>query len=319
MSDRLYIIVPCYNEEEVLTKTGELFLDKLLQLIKDGKVSNDSRIMYVNDGSKDATWDVISQMAAEDDHVCGISQSRNRGHQNALMAGMMEAVDKADYVITIDCDGQDDIDTMDMMIEEYKNGSDIVYGVRNSRKSDTFSKRFSAQAYYKLMKLMGAEIVYNHADYRLVSAKALEALAQYKEVNLFLRGIFPIVGFKSTCVYYERHERLAGESHYPLGKMIAFAMDGVTSFSVKPIRIITVMGLIVAVISFLAVLWSAIGSLLGNTVQGWASMTCIIAFLGGIQLTAIGVLGEYVGKIYLEVKGRPRYIISDRTWEHDNK
>ena len=319
MSDRLYIIVPCYNEEEVLTKTGKLFLDKLLQLIKDGKVSNDSRIMYVNDGSKDATWDVISQMAAEDVHVCGISQSRNRGHQNALMAGMMEAVDKADYVITIDCDGQDDIDTMDMMIEEYKNGSDIVYGVRNSRKSDTFSKRFSAQAYYKLMKLMGAEIVYNHADYRLVSAKALEALAQYKEVNLFLRGIFPIVGFKSTCVYYERHERLAGESHYPLGKMIAFAMDGVTSFSVKPIRIITVMGLIVAVISFLAVLWSAIGSLLGNTVQGWASMTCIIAFLGGIQLTAIGVLGEYVGKIYLEVKGRPRYIISDRTWEHDNK
>lgn len=319
MSDRLYIIVPCYNEEEVLTKTGKLFLDKLLQLIKDGKVSNDSRIMYVNDGSKDATWDVISQMAAEDVHVCGISQSRNRGHQNALMAGMMEAVDKADYVITIDCDGQDDIDTMDMMIEEYKNGSDIVYGVRNSRKSDTFSKRFSAQAYYKLMKLMGAEIVYNHADYRLVSEKALEALAQYKEVNLFLRGIFPIVGFKSTCVYYERHERLAGESHYPLGKMIAFAMDGVTSFSVKPIRIITVMGLIVAVISFLAVLWSAIGSLLGNTVQGWASMTCIIAFLGGIQLTAIGVLGEYVGKIYLEVKGRPRYIISDRTWEHDNK
>ena len=317
MGNRLFIIVPCYNEEKVLPESGKLFLSKLTQLINDGKIKEDSRILYVNDGSKDATWDIITKMSKEDKHVIGISQSRNRGHQNALMAGMMEAKGKADCVITIDCDGQDDIDTMDLMIDEYIKGSDIVYGVRNSRKTDTFSKRFTAQTYYKLMKLMGADIVYNHADYRLVSARALEALEQYKEVNLFLRGIFPIVGFKSTCVYYERHERLAGESHYPLGKMVAFAIDGVTSFSVKPIRIITVMGLIVAVISFIAVLWSAIGSILGNTVPGWASTTCIIAFLGGIQLTAIGVLGEYVGKIYLEVKGRPRYIISDRTGERE--
>jgi len=313
MDTTLYIVVPCYNEEQVLPITSELFLNEIDDLCQKGKISSNSRIMFVNDGSTDSTWDIISNLANKNEKYIGISQSRNRGHQNALLAGMMEAMDKADIVITIDCDGQDDISAMEEMVDAYHDGVDIVYGVRSDRKTDSFGKRFTAQAYYRLLKLMGVEVVYNHADYRLVSSKVLKSFSQYKEVNLFLRGMFPLVGFKSTSVYYERHERMAGKTHYPISKMLALAIDGITSLSVKPIRIITGLGILVAIISFLAVIWFAIGAVCGNTVPGWASTTCIIAFLGGIQLIAIGVLGEYIGKIYLEVKARPRYIISERT------
>lgn len=313
MDTTLYIVVPCYNEEQVLPITSELFLKEIDDLCQKGKIGSNSRIMFVNDGSTDSTWDIISNLADKNEKYIGISQSRNRGHQNALLAGMMEAMDKADIVITIDCDGQDDISAMEEMVDAYHDGVDIVYGVRSDRKTDSFGKRFTAQAYYRLLKLMGVEVVYNHADYRLVSSKVLKSFSQYKEVNLFLRGMFPLVGFKSTSVYYERHERMAGKTHYPISKMLALAIDGITSLSVKPIRIITGLGILVAIISFLAVIWFAIGAVCGNTVPGWASTTCIIAFLGGIQLIAIGVLGEYIGKIYLEVKARPRYIISERT------
>lgn len=316
MDTKLYIVIPCYNEEQVLPITSKLFLDEINDLCQKGKISTESKIMFVNDGSKDKSWDIICELAKTDSHFIGISQSRNRGHQNALVAGMMEAKDIADVVITIDCDGQDDITAMEEMIDAYHGGSDIVYGVRSDRKTDSFGKRFTAETYYKLLGAMGVEVVYNHADYRLVSAKVLQSFAQYKEVNLFLRGMFPLVGYRSSCVYYERHERMAGRTHYPLGKMIMLAVDGITSLSVKPIRIITGIGMIVALISFAAVIWSIVRELTGSTVDGWASMTCIISFLGGIQLIAIGVLGEYIGKIYLEVKGRPRYIISERTEEH---
>jgi len=319
MNTKLYIIVPCYNEEQVLPITCELFLNELNTLIEKDKISPESRIMFVNDGSKDKTWDIICDLAEKDEHYIGISQSRNRGHQNAVLAGMMEAKDIADIIISIDCDGQDDIAAMEEMVDEYHKGSDIVYGVRSSRKTDSFGKRVTAQMFYRLLEVMGVEVVYNHADYRLVSAKVLQSFAEYKEVNLFLRGMFPLVGYKSTCVYYERHERMAGKTHYPLGKMLALAIDGITSLSVKPIRIITGMGLFVAFISFIAVIWFAVGAIIGNTIPGWASTTCIIAMLGGIQLIAIGVLGEYIGKIYLEVKARPRYIISERTGEESNK
>ena len=311
----LYIVVPCYCESEVLPITSKLFLDELNTLIGKEKISEKSRILFVNDGSSDDTWSIICGLSKENEHFKGISLSRNRGHQNALLAGMMEAKTVADVVITIDCDGQDDIEAMEKMIDEYDSGADIVYGARSSRKTDSFAKRFTAQTYYKLLASMGVEVVYNHADYRLVSAKVLEAFSEYKEVNLFLRGMFPLVGFKSTTVLYERHERMAGKTHYPLKKMIGLAMDGITSLSVKPIRLITGMGIGVALISFLAVIWFFIGAMTGKTVQGWASTTCIIAFLGGIQLIAIGVLGEYIGKIYMEVKERPRYIISSRTDE----
>ncbi len=314
----LYIIIPCYNEETVLPITSKLFLNKLNSLIKSGKISNNSRILFINDGSKDKTWEIICSLAKQDEHFIGISQSRNRGHQNAVLAGLMEAKDKCDITISIDCDGQDDINAMDEMVDQYLQGCEIVYGVRSKRDTDTFFKRFTAEGFYKLLNWMGAEVVYNHADYRLVSSRVLKEFANFKEVNLFLRGMFPLVGFKSTSVYYERHERIAGESHYPLSKMLGLAFDGITSLSIKPIRIITALGTIIAGFSFLGIVWSVIMHLMNRSVAGWSSMTCIICLLGGVQLICLGVLGEYIGKIYMEVKHRPRYIISERTESKEN-
>ena len=309
----LYIIIPCYNEEKVLPITSTMFLEKIKSLVNKGKISDKSRIMFVNDGSKDRTWEIICELAKTDEHYIGISQSRNRGHQNAVLAGLMEAKDNCDITISIDCDGQDDINAMDKMVDEYLNGCEIVYGVRSNRQTDTFFKRFTAQGFYKLLNAMGAEVVYNHADYRLVSSRVLKEFENFKEVNLFLRGMFPLVGFKSTSVYYERHERIAGESHYPLRKMLALAFDGITSLSIKPIRMITGLGIAIAMLSFAGVIWSIVIAILGKTVAGWASMVCIVSFIGGIQLICVGVIGEYIGKIYMEVKHRPRYIISERT------
>ena len=319
MNDRqnpvLYIVIPCYNEQEVLPITAPLFLKKITDLVAAGKISGDSRVLFVNDGSKDATWDIIRELARADEHYLGICQSRNRGHQNAVLAGLMEAKDRCDITISIDCDGQDDINAMDGMVDAYRDGCDVVYGVRSKRDTDTFFKRFTAESFYKLLNAMGAEVVFNHADYRLMSARVLQEFSNFKEVNLFLRGMVPLVGFKSTTVTYERHERIAGESHYPLSKMLALAFDGITSLSVKPIRMITGFGVFVAFISFLGVVWAVIQALLGHTVSGWASMTSIICFVSGVQLICLGVIGEYIGKIYMETKARPRYIISERTWE----
>ena len=311
----LYIVIPCYNEEKVLPITSGMFLEKINTLAAAGKISPESRVLFVNDGSKDNTWNIITELAAKDEHYIGISQSRNRGHQNAVLAGLMEAKDKCDITISIDCDGQDDINAMDEMVDAYRDGCEVVYGVRSRRDTDTFFKRFTAEGFYHLMNFLGADIVFNHADYRLISSRALQEFANFKEVNIFLRGMVPLVGFKSTSVYYERHERLAGESHYPLKKMLALAFDGITSLSVKPIRFITGLGLIFSVLSFVGVLWAVIASILGRTVAGWASTMCIVCFMGGIQLLCLGVIGEYIGKIYLETKARPRYIISERTWE----
>ena len=307
-------MIPCYNEQEVLPITCELFKRKIEQLSVAGKVSSGSRVLFVNDGSNDATWEIIEGLAASDSVYRGICLSRNRGHQNALLCGLMEARSLADITISIDCDGQDDIDAMDAMVDAYLDGCDIVYGVRSSRETDTGFKRFTAQSFYRLMEKMGVETVYNHADYRLMSSRALDALAEFREVNLFLRGMVPLVGFKSTSVYYERHERIAGESHYPLSKMLALAVNGITSLSVKPIRIITGFGLVVSLISFIGVIWAVVVSITGNAVAGWASMTSILCFLLGVLLLSVGVIGEYIGKIYLEVKARPRYIVSEKTW-----
>ena len=315
----LYIVIPCYNEQEVLPITAPQFLEKLKQLVGEGKISDNSRILFVDDGSRDKTWEIITRLSSEDIHFTGIQQSRNRGHQNAVLAGLMEAKDLCDITISIDCDGQDDINAMDEMVDCYLDGCQIVYGVRKSRDTDTFFKRTTALGFYKVLNMFGVESVYNHADYRLVSSRVLQAFANFKEVNLFLRGMFPLVGFKSTSVYYDRQERLAGESHYPLSKMINLAIDGITSLSVKPLRMITVLGMIVAFVSFVGVIWSFIQALLGMTVAGWASMTCIICFVSGVQLVGIGVLGEYIGKIYLEVKARPRYIISQKAGDLTGK
>ena len=309
----LYIVIPCYNEQEVLPITAPMFLQKLADLTAAGKISPDSRVLFVNDGSKDRTWEIICDLAARDPHYAGICQSRNRGHQNAVLAGLMEAKSRCDITISIDCDGQDDINAMDAMVDAYRDGCDVVYGVRSKRETDTFFKRFTAESFYKILNAMGAEVVFNHADYRLMSARVLEEFARFREVNLFLRGMVPLVGFKSTCVTYERHERIAGESHYPLSKMLALAFDGITSLSIKPIRFITGFGVFVALVSFIGVLWAVIEAALGLTVSGWASMTSIICFVSGVQLICLGVIGEYIGKIYLESKHRPRYIISDTT------
>ena len=309
----LYIVIPCYNEQEVLPITAPMFLQKLADLTAAGKISPESRVLFVNDGSKDRTWEIICDLAARDPHYVGICQSRNRGHQNAVLAGLMEAKSRCDITISIDCDGQDDINAMDAMVDAYRDGCDVVYGVRSKRDTDTFFKRFTAESFYKILNAMGAEVVFNHADYRLMSARVLEEFARFREVNLFLRGMVPLVGFKSTCVTYERHERIAGESHYPLSKMLALAFDGITSLSIKPIRFITGFGVFVALVSFIGVLWAVIEAALGLTVSGWASMTSIICFVSGVQLICLGVIGEYIGKIYLESKHRPRYIISDST------
>lgn len=315
MKPCLYIIIPCYNEEEVLPITNKIFLDKINELVAKGKISNDSRVMFVNDGSKDSTWDIIKKLSEEDEHFIGISQSRNRGHQNAVLAGLMEAKDRCDITISIDCDGQDDVNAMNDMVDEYLNGAEIVYGVRSKRDTDTFFKRFTAEGFYKVLNVMGAEVVFNHADYRLVSSRVLQEFKNFREVNLFLRGMFPLVGFKSTSVYYERAERIAGESHYPLKKMLALAFDGITSLSIKPIRMITSFGFIVAVISFILLVKSIVDKFMGNTVAGWTSIITIVCFLSGVQLICMGVLGEYIGKIYMEIKQRPRYIISERTYK----
>lgn len=317
MAACLYIVIPCYNEQEVLPITAPMFLDKIKTLAAAGKISDESRVLFVNDGSKDRTWEIIEDLSRQDEHYIGISQSRNRGHQNAVLAGLMEAKDRCDITISIDCDGQDDINAMDAMVDAYLDGCDVVYGVRSSRETDTFFKRFTAQSFYKFLSSMGAEVVYNHADYRLISSRALEAFSEFKEVNLFLRGMVPLVGFKSTTVAYSRAERIAGESHYPLKKMIALAVDGITSLSVKPLRLITGFGVFVALISFIGVLWALISALCGATVAGWASMTCIVCFVSGVQLICLGVIGEYIGKIYMETKQRPRYIISKRTWDDE--
>lgn len=309
----LYIVIPCYNEQEVLPQTSGMFLEELQDLIRKSKISDESRIMFVNDGSKDKTWELICELAKKDPHFIGVSQSRNRGHQNAVLAGLMEAKDKCDITISIDCDGQDDIHAMEEMVDAYHDGCEIVYGVRSKRETDTFFKRFTAEGFYKVLNAMGAEVIFNHADYRLMSSRVLQEFANFKEVNLFLRGMVPLVGFKSTCVSYERHERLAGESHYPLKKMLALAFDGITSLSIKPIRMITFTGFLFFAISLLGILWSVIMALSGSSVPGWASTACIVFLMGGLQALFMGVIGEYIGKIYMEVKGRPRYIISERT------
>lgn len=310
----LWIVIPCYNEQQVLPITAPLFRRKLAALADAGKISGKSRILFVNDGSKDDTWKIISSLAAQDEHFIGISQSRNRGHQNAVLAGLMEAKDVCDITISIDCDGQDDINAMDEMVDAYLGGCEVVYGVRRRRDTDTFFKRTTAEGFYHLMNWMGADIVFNHADYRLISARVLQQFADFREVNIFLRGMVPLVGFSSTSVYYDRAERLAGESHYPLKKMLMLAFDGITSLSVKPIRMIAAFGALVSFLSFIGVIWALVMAALGHVVAGWASTVCIVCFMGGIQLLCLGVIGEYIGKIYMETKARPRYIISERTW-----
>ena len=309
----LYLVIPCYNEQEVLPITAPLFLNKIIELRDAGKISDESKVLFVNDGSRDRTWEIISDLSKQDRHYAGISQSRNRGHQNAVLAGLMEAMNRCDITISIDCDGQDDMNAMDDMVDAYLNGYDVVYGVRSSRETDSFFKRFTAQSFYRLLSAMGAEVVYNHADYRLVSARVLHEFESFHEVNLYLRGLIPLVGFRSTTVSYSRAERMAGESHYPLRKMLGLAVDGITSLSVKPLHLITGFGVFVAVISFIGCLWALITALCGKAVAGWASTTCIVCFVSGVQLISLGIIGEYIGKIYLETKARPRYIISERT------
>lgn len=313
MKPILYIVIPCYNEKDVLPLTAPMFLEKLNSLISAKKISDDSRILFVNDGSKDNTWDIISSFAASDKRYKGISLSRNRGQQNAILAGLSEAKDNCDIIVTVDCDGQDDLNAIDLMVDEYLNGCEVVYGVRSSRKSDTFFKRTTAQGFYKFMNSLGVESVYNHSEYRLLSSRVVEHLLSFKEVNLFIRGMVPLVGFRSTSVYYERYERLAGETKYPLKKMLALAFDGITSLSIKPIRLITFLGFIVAVISIIGIIWSVVNAFIGHSVAGWASTVSIVCFLGGVQLISLGIIGEYIGKIYLETKQRPRFIISERT------
>lgn len=313
----LYLIIPCYNEEAVLPVTAPLFLNKLTEMMEEFLISDKSRILFVNDGSRDATWDIIQTLAKADEHYIGISQSRNRGHQNAVLAGLMEVKGVCDITISIDCDGQDDIDVMSDMVERYREGYEIVYGARSTRSTDTFLKRFTAESFYRVLQWMGVEVVFNHADYRLISSRVLEELSNFREVNIYLRGLIPLVGFKSTTVYYERHERMAGEGHYPLSKMLGLAFDGITSLSIRPIRLIAGMGMLVSMLSFLLIIWILIQFFTGNTVQGWASSCAIVCLMGGIQLICIGVVGEYIGKIYLETKARPRWVISDRTYEYE--
>ena len=315
----LWIVVPCYNEEQVLPMTAPLFIRKLRELAEAEKISKNSRVLFVNDGSKDRTWEIIRELAAGHPECLGICQSRNRGHQNAVLAGLMEAKDRCDITISIDCDGQDDLDAMNEMVDKYLAGAEVVYGVRTERKTDTWFKRTTAQGFYRLMRFMGAEVVYNHADYRLISAKVLQHFADFEEVNIFLRGMVPLVGFPSDTVYYERRARLAGESHYPLRKMIALAFNGITSLSVKPITLITTFGIGFSIVGLILMIWAIVRACLGHTVAGWTSTICIICLLGGIQLISLGVLGQYIGKTYLETKHRPRYIISARTWEPETR
>lgn len=315
----LYMVIPCYNEQDVLHETSKQLKNKFTNLIGNDVISKESKIVFVNDGSKDKTWDIICELHKSDSMFSGINLSRNRGHQNAVLAGLMTVKDFCDAIITMDADLQDDIDTIDKMVEKLSEGNDVVYGVRNSRKTDTFFKRFTAESFYKFMKLMGVDIVFNHADFRLMSKRVLEALSDYKEVNLFLRGIVPQIGFKSDNAYYERHERFAGESKYPLKKMISFAVDGITSFSVKPLKIIASTGIAISAFSLIAFLWFFIGHLINSkiAVTGWTSLMCSVWFLGGLNIFFLGIIGEYIGKIYSETKSRPRYIIKDNLLEND--
>lgn len=308
-NDILYIVVPCYNEEEVLHETSKRLKEKMTTLINDRKISDKSRVLFVDDGSKDRTWEIIEELHEGDDLFSGLKLSRNKGHQNALLAGLMTAKDLADISISMDADLQDDINVVDKFVDKYHEGCDIVYGVRSSRKKDTVFKRGTARMFYKLMRLLGVDIIDNHADYRLISKRALEALSQFKEVNLFLRGIVKQIGFKSDIVYYERSERFAGESKYPLKKMLAFAFDGITSFSVKPIRLVTVVGFLVFLVSVAMIIYAIVQNCLGNTEAVWSSLMFSIWFLSGLQIMALGIVGEYIGKIYIEVKARPKYII----------
>lgn len=307
----LYVVVPCYNEEEVLPETSKRLKAKLEKLMGEDKISRSSKIMFVNDGSKDSTWDLISKLHESDSIFSGVNLSRNRGHQNALLAGLMTAKDFCDAAISMDADLQDDIDAVDAMVEKFAEGCEIVYGVRSSRKKDTFFKRFTAEAFYRLMNFLGAETVFNHADYRLMSRRALEGLAQFKEVNLFLRGIIPMIGYTSAIVEYERGERFAGESKYPLKKMLKFAFEGITSLSTKPIRYITILGVLLFLISIIMLIVFIVQWAIGVTVVGWASVICSVWAIGGLILFSLGIIGEYIGKIYLESKERPRFLIRD--------
>lgn len=315
----LYLIAPCYNEEAVLPITYKLFENKLIQLINEEKISDKSRTLFVNDGSSDSTWQIICNLAKEHKYITGICLSRNRGHQNALLAGLMEAKDLCDVTVTLDCDGQHDINAVDIMLEKYSEGNEVVYGVRNSRTGDSLFKKVFSELYYKLINVLGGEVITNHADYRLVSSKVLNAFEDFHEVNIFLRGLFPLVGFKSTTINYDQFDRAAGKSHYSLSKMLTLAVDGITSLSIKPIRIITGVGILVAFVSFIGVVYSFITFFAGKTVPGWASMTSTLCFVSGIQLISLGIIGEYVGKTYMETKQRPRYIISDRTYKIDEE
>ncbi|MCQ2464127.1 MAG: glycosyltransferase family 2 protein [Oscillospiraceae bacterium] len=306
----LYMVVPCYNEEAVLHETSDRLREKYTSLIDRGLISPDSRVVFVNDGSKDSTWDIITELhEAEPQFFSGINLAHNAGHQNAVLAGLMTVKDICDMAITMDADLQDDIDTIDAMVEKYYEGNQVVYGVRNARDTDTFFKRFTAEGFYKFMKVMGADVVFNHADFRLMSSRVLAELANFREVNLFLRGMVPLIGFKSCSVYYERHERFAGESKYPLKKMLAFAVNGITSFSTKPLKLITTLGGIMSVLSIIAFIWAFVVKIVGHSEIGWSSMMCSIWLIGGLQLLCLGIIGEYVGKIYAEVKQRPRFII----------
>lgn len=307
----LYIVIPCYNEEEVLCETAKRLTDKLHRMISDQVVSDQSRMVFVDDGSKDRTWELIRELHASNPLVLGIKSSRNRGHQNTLLAGLFTVKDDCDMAVSMDADLQDDIEVLDQFVKKYEEGCEIVYGVRSARKTDTFFKKFTAESFYKLMSHMGVDIVYNHADYRLMSKRAIEELENYKEVNLFLRGIVPMIGFKSGIVEYERHERFAGKSKYPLKKMLAFAMDGITSLSIRPIRFITGLGVTLFLVSIVLLIYYIIGYFAGNTIEGWATLVVSIWGIGGLELLAIGVIGEYIGKIYLETKGRPRYIVEE--------
>ncbi|CUU45170.1 glycosyltransferase family 2 protein [Clostridium beijerinckii] len=319
MKDILYLVIPCYNEEEVLHETSKRLLVKIKTMISNNLISNKSKILFVNDGSKDRTWSIIEELHSKNNIFSGINLSRNRGHQNALLAGLMVAKDYSDMTISLDADLQDDIDVIDAFVEKYYDGCDIVYGVRSTRETDTFFKRTTALGFYKLMRILGVDMVYNHADYRLMSKRVVDGLSQYKEVNLFLRGMIPLIGYKYSVVEYERHERFAGESKYPLKKMIAFALDGITSFSIKPIRLITLLGFTIFFAGGAALLYTLIVKILGRTVTGWTSLTLSIWVLGGVQLLSLGVIGEYIGKIYNEAKHRPRFIISDKLINADKE
>lgn len=319
----LYLVIPCYNEggsaqESCLELMAPRFLEKIDSLINSNIISDNSKILFVNDGSSDNTWEIIKKLVRSNPHFMGISLSRNYGHQSALFAGLMEARDNCDICVSLDCDGQDDINAIDQMVNAYNEGADVVYGVRSSRNSDNAFKRITAESFYKILEKLGANVVFNHADYRLLSSHVIESLSEFTETNLYLRGLVPLVGYQSATVEYERHERESGKSHYPLKKMISFALDGITSLSIKPIRIITGIGILFSLLSLVAIIWAIVATALGQAVAGWASTICVVGLIGGLQLLCLGVIGEYIGKIYLEVKRRPRYIISERE-HHDEQ